>query len=153
YATAAATGMAVLLLIVPVFGTAPSFKPDVVVKGSSLAGWHTLGAADWKIQNGTITGAARPGGQGGWLVLDRSYQAVGLNVFFCGGGGCKSGVLWRAEKTAGGMKGIFVSLAGGDVASSRVTIDADGRKLTREKLRLGGGQMRIAPPLDPNAPG
>ena len=49
------------------------------------------------------------------------------------------------------MKGIYVSLSGGEVASYRVTLDAQGRMLTREPLRPGGGQMRIAPPPDPNA--
>jgi hypothetical protein len=63
-------------------------------------------------------------------------------------------LLMRAEKTAeGGMKGVFVSLSEGDVASYAVTLDAQGHELKRERLRHGGGQMRIAPPLDPNPPG
>ena len=66
--------------------------------------------------------------------------------------GCETGVLLRAEKTSGGMKGIYVALTGGDVASYRVTLDEQGRILTRDALRPGGGQMRIAPPPDPNPP-
>ena len=34
----------------------------------------------------------------------------------------------------------------------RVTLDAQGQFLTRDALRPGGGQMRIAPPPDPNPP-
>ena len=50
------------------------------------------------------------------------------------------------------MKGVFVSFSG-QVASYALTLDAQGHELRRERLRPGGGQMRIAPPLDPNAPG
>jgi hypothetical protein len=147
-----AAGAAVFLLA-PLFGVSPSFKPDVTVKGSSLTGWRPLGQAGWKMQNGEITGTVKPGGHGGWLMLDHSYQDVAFNALFRCGEGCKTGVLLRAEKTPQGMKGIFVSLAAGDVAPYRVTLDADGQELTREKLRFGGGQMRIAPAPDPNAPG
>jgi hypothetical protein len=141
------------LLTTPLLAVSPSFIPDVTVKGSSLSGWHTLGQADWKINQGEITGTPRAGGKGGWLVLDRSLQDVGLNMSFRCADGCKTGVLLRAEKTPQGMKGIFVSLNAGEIGAYRVTLDAEGQELTRERLRQGGGQMRVAPPLDPNAPG
>ena len=142
---------AMLLSFAPLFGGGPSFKPDATVKGSSLSGWHVLGQAAWKVQDGEITGTVKPGSQGGWLVLDRSYQDAGFYASFRCGEGCKTGVLLRAEKTPHGTKGIFVSLAAGDVAPYRITLDADGRELSRERLRFGGGMSRIAPPLDPNA--
>src|SRR5271157_4984823 len=142
-----------LLLLGPAFAVGPPFIPDGTVKGSSLTGWHVLGQADWKAQNGEIIGTAKPGGTGGWLVLDRSYQDVGFYASFRCAEGCQTGVLLRAEKTPQGMKGIYASLTQGDVANYSVTLDAQGQILQREKLRRGGGQMRIAPPLDPNAPG
>jgi Domain of Unknown Function (DUF1080)/FG-GAP-like repeat len=149
-----AAGSAVsLLLLAPLFGVAPSFKPDATVKGSTLTGWHTLGQAVWKMQNGEITGAVKPGGQSGWLLLDRSYQDTGFYASFRCPEGCKTGVLLRAEKTPEGMKGIFVSLSSGDVGPYRITLDAEGKELTREKLRAFSGMTRIAPPVDPNAPG
>src|SRR5215469_2482563 len=138
-------------LLIPASFVGPSFKPDATVKGSGLAGWRTLGHAEWKIQNGEITGA--PGQDGGWLLLDRSFQDVAVNTLVRCGEGCKSGVLLRAENTPEGMKGIFISLAPGDVAPYRITLDRDGNELTRERLRFGGGQVRIAPPVDPNAAG
>jgi hypothetical protein len=150
YTVIAITG---LLLLGPVFAVGPSFIPDGTVKGSSLTGWHVLGQADWKAQNGEIIGTVKPGGSGGWLVLDRSYQDVGFYASFRCAQGCQTGVLLRAEKTPQGMKGIYASLTQGDVANYSVTLDAQGRILQREKLRRGGGQMRIAPQLDPNAPG
>ena len=151
YALIATTG---LLLLGPVFGVGPSFIPDGTVKGSSLTGWHVLGQADWKAQKGEIIGTVKPGGSGGWLVLDRSYQDVGFYASFRCAAGCKTGVLLRAEKTAeGGMKGIFLSLVEGDVASYAVALDAEGRELRRQRLHPAGGQMRIAPPFDPNVPG
>jgi hypothetical protein len=47
------------------------------------------------------------------------------------------------------MKGIFVSLNEGDVASYRVTLDTQGQEIRREKLRPAGGQVRIASPPPP----
>ena len=150
----AAGSAATLFLFTPLFGVGPSFKPDGTVKGSSLTGWRTLGQADWKVQAGEITGTMKPGGQGGWFVLDHSYQDAAFYASFRCAEGCKTGLLLRAEKTAQGMKGIFVSLTAGDLAPYRITLDAEGREISRERLRVGGGGMtRIAPPPDPNAPG
>ena len=58
---------------------------------------------------------------------------------------CKTGVLLRAEKTPTGMKGVFLSLDEGDIGGYAVTLDANGKILTRERLRPGGGLMRVAP--------
>jgi hypothetical protein len=143
--------LAGVLWLAPVFAVGPSFRPDATVRGSSLNGWHALGQADWKALNGEIVGTPKPGGAGGWLVLDRSYQDVGLYASFRCTGGCKTGVLMRAEKTPQGMKGIYFALTGEEVASYRITLDVEGKELQREPLRRGGGQMRIAPPVDPNA--
>jgi hypothetical protein len=140
------------LLLTQALGSGPSFRPDGTINGSSLAGWHVLGQADWKAQNGELIGTPKAAG-GGWLVLDRSYQDVAFYSTYRLTGDCKTGVLLRAEKTPQGMKGVYVSLSGDDAdATYRVTLDAQGQELSREKLRYGGGQMRIAPPLDPNAP-
>src|SRR5205807_7827331 len=99
-----------LAIIVRLSGAGPSFHPDVSFKGSALTGWHALGDAAWRAQNGEITGTPRQPG-GGWLVLDHSYQDVGFYSTFKCAAGCKTGLLMRAEKTAeGGMKGVFVSL-------------------------------------------
>ncbi|MGD1073222.1 MAG: FG-GAP-like repeat-containing protein [Bryobacteraceae bacterium] len=143
---------ATLALFVRLSGTGPSFHPDSTFKGSALTGWHTLGDATWQAQNGEITGTPKQPA-GGWLVLDHSYQDVGFYASFKCAPGCQSGLLMRAEKTAdGGMKGVFVSFSG-QVASYAVTLDAQGHETKRDRLRPGGGQMRIAPPVDPNAPG
>jgi hypothetical protein len=145
YAAAAIAG----LLLSYSYGANPSFVPDKTFNGSALTGWHTLGSAEWSARNGEITGAAKSGS--GWLVLDRSYQDVAVYAGFRCAGPCKPGVLLRAEKTSDGIKGVLVSLAEDDVASYRVTLDAQGKETSRERLRYSGGQNRIAPPPDPNA--
>src|ERR1700761_7229597 len=91
----------------PMFAAGPSFLPDVTFSGSGLSGWHTLGQASWQADNGEITGKPESPG-GGWLMLDRSYQDVGLFANFKCSAGCEAGVLFRAEKTADGWKGTFV---------------------------------------------
>jgi hypothetical protein len=147
------------------FGAAPAvFVPDSTFKGSTLSGWHTLGQASWRAESGEIIGKAQPGGSGGWLVLDTSYQDIGFFASFRCPDGCRTGVLLRAEKTPdGGMKGVYISLTNGDLASYHVTLDAQGQERSREKLRNsyrattneipGAGLLRIAPPAPNPAPG
>lgn len=134
-----------------------NFKPDGMVTGSTLAGWHVLGDADWKNQNGELVGTSKAGGNGGWLVMDKSFQDVQLYASYRCTGACTSGVLLRAQKTPdGGMSGVYVSLTDGDTASYAVTIDANGKELARERLAApagrggggggGGGAARGAAP-------
>ena len=159
-ATAAVT--AATALVTNAAGPA-NFKPDGRVTGSTLAGWHVLGDADWKNQNGELVGTAKPGGSGGWLVMDKSFQDVQLYASYRCTGACTSGVLLRAQKTSdGGMSGVYVSLTEGDTASYAVTIDAKGKELTRERLAApagrggggnagGGGAARGGAPGAPGA--
>lgn len=89
---------------------------------------------------------------GGWLMLEHAYQDVGLFANFKCSSGCEAGALFRAEQTADGWKGTFVSLTEPDTPSYSVTLDAHGKILTRDRLRRGGGLMRVAPPANPNEP-
>jgi hypothetical protein len=135
------------------FATGPSFIPDGTLKGSSLAGWHTVGPANWHVENGVLTGTPGPSGAGGWLVLDHSYQDVGVFTRFQCTGSCETGILFRAEKTPdGGMKGSYASLNSDTVTYFDVTVDALGKITSRTPLPRGGGQQRIAPPPNPNEP-
>ncbi len=134
-------------------GASKNFAPDVVFTGSTLTGWRTLGQAEWRAQNGELIGVPK---SGGWLIADRSYEDVAVFAEFRCAPGCRTGLLLRAEKTAdGGLKGVFVSLNEGDLASYRLTLDAQGNETSRERLRSpGGGQLRVAlPPPPPAAAG
>ena len=72
----------------------PTFRPDVVFRGSALTGWTPLGDADWKAQNGEIIGTPKQPG-GGWLVLGTSFQDVAIFSNVTCTGGCKVGVNWN----------------------------------------------------------
>ena len=80
--------------------------------------------------------------------MDKSFQDVQLYTSYRCTGGCKSGILLRAQKTPdGGMTGVYVSLTEGDTTAYAVTIDPAGKELTREPLaapagRGGGGGRR-----------
>src|ERR1700676_1347042 len=104
------------LILYQVWAAEPTFTVGSTFKGSSLKGWHVLGQADWKAQNGELTGKAKDGGSG-WLVLDQGFQDIGFFASFKCAGACKTGVLVRAEKTPQGMKGIYVSLTEGELGS------------------------------------
>ena len=124
----------------------PDFVPDGTFTGSALTGWRGVGAADWRAENGEIIGRAKPGTGGGWLVMDKSFEDVQWFANLRCDGSCRAGVLLRATPTpAGGLKGVYVSLTDGDFASYRVTLDAQGQEIARE--RLGPA------PAAPSAPG
>ena len=141
-----------LVSIAPVFASGPSFRPDITMTGVNLDGWHPFGQADWHVEKGEIVGTPRQTG-GGWLVLDHSYQDVNFYTEYQCAEGCVTGVLLRAEKTSdGGMKGVYVSLSDPDLGEYDVTIDAQGQIVQRNKLRRGGGLVRVAPPAPPDRP-
>ena len=131
----------ICLVLSIIYGASQNFIPDVTFKGSSLNGWHTLGAADWRADNGEIIASPRQE-SGGWLLLDRGYQDIQLSASFRAAAGAKSGILLRAEKTADGMKGIFISLAEGDVAPYNIVLDAQGKEVSRSRLRGSPGPMK-----------
>jgi hypothetical protein len=140
--TAAAAG---LFLLAVSAGAAQNYVTDTTYKGTSLVGWRVMGGAAWRAENGEYIGTPKSS-EGGWLVLDKSLQDIGVFAHFRCTGGCKTGVLLRAEKTADGMKGLYVALTGEEPASYAVRLDPNGRELSREKLRSAGGQVRFAPP-------
>src|SRR6266849_3778038 len=123
-----------------IFAATRNFVPDVTFKGSALTGWHKLGQADWRANNGEIFGTPKSE-SGGWLVLDRGFQDIQFFASFRCTGACKAGVLLRAEKTADGMKGVYVSLTEGDVAPYNLVLDAQGNEISRSKLDPAPGPM------------
>ena len=145
----AAASLGLVLTALPAAqGPANEFKPDTTFSGSSLTGWTTLGGADWQAQTGEIVGRPRAGGQGGWLVLDRSYQDVNFFTRFRCATPCTAGVLFRMQKNPAGMTGIYVSLA--DFKTYRLTLDAEGRETARDALRPSPPFVRVALPPAPN---
>jgi hypothetical protein len=135
----------------PIFAVGPSFIPDRTFKGSTLTGWHTLGSADWRAENGEIVGKPKSA-QGGWLVMDEGLQDAGLYVSFESTGGSKPGIMLRLQKTADGYKGQFVSLAEGDQHLYRVTLDGAGRETHRDRLRPAAAMIRFGqPPVTPTS--
>ena len=95
----------------------PAFVPDEKFKGSTLDGWHKLGQADWRVDNGELVGNGSAGS--GWLVLDRSYQDAGFYAAFRCKGACDTGVLLRMTKTADGMTRYLLFREGRDRGSGK----------------------------------
>src|SRR6266851_2741350 len=119
----------------------PSFVPDSTFQGSTLAGWHMLGQAEWSAEDGELAGKGIAGP--GWLVLDHSYQDTGFYAGFRCVGVCDTGVLIRATKTEGGMRGTFLSIKGTQLTGESLTLDAAGNIADREKLRDAVGMIRF----------
>lgn len=132
--------------------TKPSltFIPDDTLEASNLDDWQTMGQANWRAVDGEIVGTAKKDSGGGWLVLDQPYQDVGFHALFKCTGDSETGILFRMEKAGDGMKGVLVSIKD-DVIPYQVTLDAQGKELSRERLRWAGGiWYRMAPPPDEN---
>jgi hypothetical protein len=145
-ATPASTGDAASL-------RGPSFVPDGRFHGPALDGWHTLGKADWRADQGEIIGRATGDGAG-WLVMDHSFQDTGLYTSFQCVGPCDTGVLLRLHQVAEGMQGIYLAIREGELKAYNLTLDSDGKEVARKELRAAGGQIRFAPPPpDPCASG
>jgi len=126
-----------LVCVSALIAASQNFIPDAVFKGSALTGWHKLGQADWRAENGEIIGAPKSD-SGGWLVLDKGYQDVAFYASFRCAGPCKTGVLMRAEKTPdGGMQGVYVSLSDNDIASYDLALDPQGGLLRLRVTVIG----------------
>jgi hypothetical protein len=124
-----------------------SFPPDITFKGSTLKGWHVMGDADWQAKDGELIGKSK--GNGGWLVLDNSYQDVGFHALFKSTGNSETAILLRMEKIPEGHRGVLLSLKKDSVAPYSILLDANGKEIKRERLRNAGGiNYRMAPPPD-----
>ena len=142
--------LAISIALLP--GATGNFVADWSFKGSALDGWQPLGQADWRAENGEIIGTPRAP-DGGWLLLKQSFQDVQLAASVRCAATCAPGLLLRAEALPdGGMKGIFVSYAPDDTGAYAVTIDAQGKITSRERLRPGGGQLRFVANVDGTQP-
>jgi hypothetical protein len=133
-------------------GRGLSFQPDQTFKGSALTGWNSLGTATWKANNGEIS--VNPNGGTALLTSTKSFQDVAINLLIKAAPGTEAGVMVRMEKTGTGYKALLVAVKDGDAASYRVTMDAQGKELSRSELRTAGNIIRVAPPApkaDPNA--
>jgi hypothetical protein len=127
-------------ILTAVVAATHDFIPDFAFRGSSLAGWHTVGHANWRAENGEIT-ATSQAQEGGWLMLDKSYQDLEFYTEFRCARECNAGLMLRAEKTPeGGWKGVYVSLSG-EGGSYNVTLNAEGKELSRTPLMRATAQF------------
>ena len=143
-----AAGAAFLLM--PGAGANRNFQPDWTFKGSSVAAFHTIGDTEWRAENGELVGIPKSE-TGGWLILDKPLQDVQFASTFRCTGGCKAGVMLRAQSTAQGIQGVFAALPEGQnpAAAFALKLDPQGRELSREPLKRANGTVRfIAPPPD-----
>ena len=153
----AAMSCGALLLMRPsAAAQGPHADTAKLFNGSSLAGWHPQGAAQWRVANGEIVGTST--GSPGWLVLDKSYQDIILKFAFqCGG--CDAGVVLRnapSPSTPNTTSAVYAGVSGPDALTLyRVSLDPQGKELDRTQLfkwtarqNPPGMQMSITPQAD-----
>src|SRR5258708_20991574 len=95
-------GSAILIGVLTsiIFAATKNFVPDATFQGSSLTGWHSLGQAEWRANDGEIFGTPKSE-SGGWLVLDRGHQDVQFVAPLHCTGACKPALLLRAATAPG----------------------------------------------------
>jgi hypothetical protein len=124
-----------------------------IFNGSTLAGWHVQGTAEWRVKDGDIVGSVAKVGTGGWLVLDHAYEDFLLEFLFrCTG--CDTGVLLRnapsnwsrsshPAKADDRTTGVYVSLSGPHAGEmSLLTLDGQGKELDTKPLPKPEGEYR-----------
>src|SRR3954471_14393263 len=89
---AAACIFAFTLSVALLSGTNGNFVADWSFKGSAIGGWQPLGQADWRAENGEIVGTPRAP-DGGWLLLNQSFQDVQLFASVRCAAACAPGLL------------------------------------------------------------
>jgi hypothetical protein len=111
--------------------------------GNAGALWHAQGSAAWRVEKGEIVGTVRPGGGGGWLMSDRSYQDLGVKFSFLCSGECRTGIVLGVEKSGSRSTGLYLALEESDVSTYEMTLDANLQEIARTKLApavaRGGG--------------
>ena len=142
-----------VVMAASVMAQGPHSDTAKLFNGTSLAGWHPQGAAQWRAANGEIVGAATSGP--GWLVLDKSYQDIILKFAFqCDN--CDAGVVLRnvaLPSKPGTTSALYAGISGPDARTLyRVTMDPQGKELERTQLykwtarqNPPGMQMTITP--------
>src|SRR3954468_24268859 len=119
----ATSAFASLVFFTPdVRAAGPHFVPDHMLKGSTTQGWHVLGKTQWRASDGELVGSPTEP-EGGWLVLDRSLADAAFYADAHCIAPCEAGVLFRMEKTADGLKGVYFSFKEGDVCPYAVRLD------------------------------
>ena len=129
---------AAMLLFLSSFAIHAGLPQTPVFDGTSLAGWHALGGADWRVDNGDLVGTVR-NGAGGWLVLDSVYGPSTLTIGFeCKN--CEPSLMIRSGKVGDRTSGVEIALSGAEVGSMfRITLDSQGKMLDRKPMPSFGG--------------
>ncbi|MFL6451696.1 MAG: hypothetical protein ACJ746_29075 [Bryobacteraceae bacterium] len=124
------------------FTAGPTFRADYKFPGIALTDFKPLGAAEWKVQNGEIIGTPKDAA-GGWVLLNgREFQETQIYAEVKCEGGCRAGILMRAERTPdGGMKGILMSVTENDLVPYVVRVDATGKEISRTALPPPAGRQ------------
>lgn len=131
-----------------------NFIPDWTFKGSLPGTWRVLGDADWRAENGEIVGSPRTAA-GGWLILDKPLQDTQFAATFRCTGGCRTGVMVRAQSTQDGIQGVYTALPDGQnpAETFALKLDPQGHEVKREPLKPASGTVRFLAPAAADAQG
>lgn len=122
-----------LPLLVTASAWAQNFVPDVRIDTGSLQGARSIGQASWETKEGTLRGKPEEAA-GGLLILEGKHQDIGLVLSFRAPETAIAGILFRMEKSDAGTKGVLVTVGAEGTGSYEVSLDAQGRELSRQVL-------------------
>lgn len=122
------------------------WMPDTIYSGEMIDGLPAGGEVDWHIEGKDIVARPRPGGRGGWLLLDRPLQDVAAYVEFKCANPCDAGLVVRAARTDGGGFAGTLAHYGSEPSGLAGLQFAAGQPSELKTLPDGEGQSRFAVP-------
>lgn len=110
-----------------------TFEPAQTFAGNSLAGTESW-SGDWRAAGGMYTGVVGASGSALLLLDDTAYQDLAIAATFACDAGCEPGLFLHGKTMHGNLSGVLYSFSSDGGTAYALTLDGEGRELSREKL-------------------
>jgi hypothetical protein len=128
-----------------------------LVQGSTFAGWHKRGAAEWRVENGVITGRQGPEWGAGDIYTDQEWTDFELEAEWKVRWPANSGIWFRRTASSPGyqidlldqpsypgvLSGSIVRMGKGFIAENRDATSVHRDSWNKVRLRVEGDRISV----------
>ncbi len=128
-----------------------------LIKGNTLDGWHKMGAAEWRVENGVIMGRQGAGWAGGDLYTDREWTDFEFEGEWKVRWPANSGIWFRRSDLSPGyqidvldqprypgvLSGSIVRMGKGFIAENRDAASVNREAWNKVRLRVAGDKITV----------